>query len=335
MNLVDGLSSWGNLIFVGIAVAVVLAVAWFAYRMQTDSEASARSHLRAAKEARDQTAEMRTLERGLSALLVDLRKELQTFREAPTWATPEQVQALADEWRLRPAEPAPAAGLAEAPTAPDARSAVRALEQEADLRRALAAKARLEGELSQSRERLTELRNQFHAQLKAARQNEEAQASGAALRRINEQLMAELKAARMRSRELESRLDPLTLELKALRLQWQASNDAAAAQAPHGGQAAQVDVGAAVRAAAEKVAALYSEQIEALQQGLSRSAAEMLQVKDELQRTLREKSFIEDCFLSNIEADEQGQRPAGAPRQGQERRVAAARADAAEVAEPG
>jgi hypothetical protein len=30
MNLVDGLSSWGNLIFVGIAVAVVLAVAWFA-----------------------------------------------------------------------------------------------------------------------------------------------------------------------------------------------------------------------------------------------------------------------------------------------------------------
>jgi len=312
-------------------------VAWFAYRTQADSEASASSHLRAVAEARDQVAEMRNLERGLSALLVDLRNELRTFREAPTWATAQQLETLADEWRLRPAQPAPAAGVDRAVEAANARSDQRVMELEAELRRAMAGKARVEGELAQSTERLTDLRQQLHAQLKAARQNEEAQTSGAALRRVNEQLMAELKAARMRGRELESRLDQLTLELKALRLQWQASNDAAVSQAPHDGQPAPADVGAAVRASAEKVAALYSGQIEALQQGLSRSAAEVLQVKDELQRTLREKSFIEDCFLSNIEAEEKGQRPVGSPPPAQERRAAAAGVGVgvAEVTEPG
>lgn len=118
--------------------------------------------------------------------------------------------------------------------------------------------------------------------------------------------MAELKSARTRSRELEARLDPLTVEIQALRLKLQGVLDAAARSAESGsaapGSAAPaVDVTAAVHATADRVAALYTEQVASLQAEVGRGAQELLAVKDELQRTLREKSFIEDRFLRSLE----------------------------------
>jgi len=305
VNSLSFLSEWGQLIFVGVALTAIVAVGWLAWRMQSDHERVARLQLQLHDAGREHLAQMRLLERNLGTVLNDLRTEVQQLREQPPWAqlaTAEQVAALLQEARAR-RESGPARAEAAAPAPTDPAEAAR---HEAELRQLQKSKTQLQSELVQVRERLLEAQAQVSNCVRRAREAEEAQAGGAALRRTNEQLMAELKSARTRSRELEVRLDPLTVEIQALRLKLQGVLDAAARSAESGsaalGSAApSVDVTAAVHATADRVAALYTEQVASLQAEVGRGAQELLALKDELQRTLREKSFIEDRYLRSLE----------------------------------
>lgn len=305
--MIESLVPWSTVIFTGVTMIFVLGAGWLIQQIQLNTEQAALAQTRAADEARERLAELRVLERGLGTLLTDTRKELQSLREQPEPATAEQARSLGGELSAL-AETvrrmAGTGGTAPAP-APSAGSSAAAVEREAEVRRLLTAKARLEGELAQAQERLHDAQTQLSSQRRDNRRVEEASATTATLRRTNEQLMAELKSARLRARDMETRFEPLTLELKSLRVQMQAMVDAAQpGPGPEQAGAPVVDIGAAVQATAEKVSGIYRDQIEQMQGELSRANKDLLKINDELQRTLREKSFIEERYLNTIEADD-------------------------------
>lgn len=307
--MIESLVPWSTVIFTGVTMIFVLGAGWLIQQIQLNTEQAALAQTRAADEARERLAELRVLERGLGTLLTDTRKELQSLREQPEPATAEQARSLGGELSAL-AETvrrmAGTAGAAPAPApAPSAGAGAGAVEREAEVRRLLTAKARLEGELAQAQERLHDAQTQLSSQRRDNRRVEEASATTATLRRTNEQLMAELKSARLRARDMETRFEPLTLELKSLRVQMQAMVDAAQpGPGPEQAGAPVVDIGAAVQATAEKVSGIYRDQIEQMQGELSRANKDLLKINDELQRTLREKSFIEERYLNTIEADD-------------------------------
>lgn len=307
--MIESLVPWSTVIFTGVTMIFVLGAGWLIQQIQLNTEQAALAQTRAADEARERLAELRVLERGLGTLLTDTRKELQSLREQPEPATAEQARSLGGELSAL-AETvrrmAGTAGAAPAPApAPSAGAGAGTVEREAEVRRLLTAKARLEGELAQAQERLHDAQTQLSSQRRDNRRVEEASATTATLRRTNEQLMAELKSARLRARDMETRFEPLTLELKSLRVQMQAMVDAAQpGPGPEQAGAPVVDIGAAVQATAEKVSGIYRDQIEQMQGELSRANKDLLKINDELQRTLREKSFIEERYLNTIEADD-------------------------------
>jgi chromosome segregation ATPase len=168
-------------------------------------------------------------------------------------------------------------------------------ELHAESRRLAAHKGRLEGELDTLKPRLFELETQLN-ELRHDRRAVHAAASTAeALRSTNEHLMAELKEARRANRDFRARLDPLTTEVKVVQAQITALADSPVT--------ADADRrGAALQTATEQVSELRRAQAAELQRELERHKERLDRLQDELSRTLREKSFIEDRFLDMAHA---------------------------------
>jgi hypothetical protein len=108
--------------------------------------------------------------------------------------------------------------------------------------------------------------------------------------------MGELRETRLRNNELESRVEPVMSELRLVREQLTALLDTAS---PEG-----VDVEAAIATATARVTALHLARVAELERDLAKADAEAMKVREELARTLREKSFIEDEYLQMTEAEE-------------------------------
>jgi hypothetical protein len=121
-------------------------------------------------------------------------------------------------------------------------------------------------------------------------------ATSSALRSAKQQLMNELKDTRVRNSALESRIEPAMTELKIVREQL------AALLGSTGSEGA--DFAAAIAAATDNIAAVHLERVAELERELGKANTEALKVKEELSRTLREKSFIEEEYLQMTEASE-------------------------------
>ena len=118
----------------------------------------------------------------------------------------------------------------------------------------------------------------------------------AGVKTVNERLMGELRERREQTRALQSSLEAMSLELKTLRvqlagLQRQVGSPAAAA-APQGADDAMV----------ARTRAVYQERITKLERDRDALAEQLASVRDELARTQREKSFIEEHYLGLAEA---------------------------------
>jgi hypothetical protein len=65
-----------------------------------------------------------------------------------------------------------------------------------------------------------------------------------------------------------------------------------------------LDIEAAIARATDRISAVHAERVAALECELAQVNTEALKTKEELSRTLREKSFIEDEYLQLTEAEE-------------------------------
>jgi predicted nucleic acid-binding Zn-ribbon protein len=123
----------------------------------------------------------------------------------------------------------------------------------------------------------------------------QALSNSAALRDMNEKLLDEVRQARQRNQELESSLDPVMTELRIVREQLTALLGAPSLSGE--------DLEQALADAAERSAGVHQARVAELEAQLNKAQADAMKVKDELARTLREKSFIEDQYLSLEQPD--------------------------------
>jgi uncharacterized protein (DUF3084 family) len=255
---------WGIGLLVVEATLFVACAGWLLFRIERRSEDAAYDAQRAFEDMRSLVREMR----GAEELLRDQAERANIV-----------LSGLAASGRAFAEGQQAAAAVAPG----DA-------EVHADNRRLAAQKGRLEGELEVLRPRLHDLESQL-GELRRDRRGASAAATAAeALRTTNEQLMAELREARQANRDLRTRLEPLTTEMKAVQAQLIVLAEGTGDE----------EASAALQAAAERAGDMHRAQAATLQQELERHKQRLEQLQDELSRTLREKSFIEDRFLDNI-----------------------------------
>lgn len=280
----------------------VLFAGWLLLRIERHTEAAAVAQEQAMRDNQAMLRELRKANDGTEDQIRQLIAEIPPPPNLKGLATRTDMQVLTGQLRvlLNRATPMPmmspaAAPAAAAPAAPAAPSpAQQALEDE--VRRLTAQRGRLEGEVTELRERLHEQARQNNDLRLETREANNTQNVAAALRSANEQLMQEVREARERNRDLQARLDPLTTELQALRAQL-----TALANAP---SLAGEDLEQALKVATEGVANVYETQMKQLQRELDDLHEKNLQQQEAMARMLREKSFIEEKFLDLAEAGE-------------------------------
>ncbi|MFN7725023.1 MAG: hypothetical protein ACK5QH_08140 [Rubrivivax sp.] len=283
----------------------VLFAGWLLLRIERHTEAAAVAQEQAMRDNQAMLRELRKANDGTEDQIRQLIAEIPPPPNLKGLATRTDMQVLTGQLRvllnratpmpmMSPASaPAPAAGGAQAsPNTPS--PAQQALEDE--VRRLTAQRGRLEGEVTELRERLHEQARQNNDLRLETREANNTQNVAAALRSANEQLMQEVREARERNRDLQGRLDPLTTELQALRVQM-----TALANAP---SLAGEDLEQALKVATEGVANVYETQMKQMQNELNQLHEQNLQQQEAMARMLREKSFIEEKFLDLAEAGE-------------------------------
>jgi chromosome segregation ATPase len=165
----------------------------------------------------------------------------------------------------------------------NAQETERALTQERRLR------GQLEGELSELRGRMEDRNRQINDMQRERRQLGNSATRAAGLEATNIRLTAELQQCRRESRELQARLQPMSLEMKALRSQLQ-SFMATGAQA--------TDANSAYEAAVT----VYQDQIRELEQRAEYFEDALSALQMEHLRLQSEKLFIEEHYL-NLASD--------------------------------
>jgi len=165
----------------------------------------------------------------------------------------------------------------------NAQETERALTQERRLR------GQLEGELSELRGRMEDRNRQINDMQRERRQLGNSATRAAGLEATNIRLTAELQQCRRESRELQARLQPMSLEMKALRSQLQ-SFMATGAQA--------TDANSAYEAAVS----VYQGQIRELEQRAENFEDALSALQMEHLRLQSEKLFIEEHYL-NLASD--------------------------------
>ena len=165
----------------------------------------------------------------------------------------------------------------------NAQETERALTQERRLR------GQLEGELSELRGRMEDRNRQINDMQRERRQLGNSATRAAGLEATNARLTAELQQCRRESRELQARLQPMSLEMKALRSQLQ-SFMATGAQA--------TDANSAYEAAVT----VYQDQIRELEQRAEYFEDALSALQMEHLRLQSEKLFIEEHYL-NLASD--------------------------------
>jgi len=165
----------------------------------------------------------------------------------------------------------------------NAQETERALTQERRLR------GQLEGELSELRGRMEDRNRQINDMQRERRQLGNSATRAAGLEATNIRLTAELQQCRRESRELQARLQPMSLEMKALRSQLQ-SFMATGAQ--------DTDANSAYEAAVT----VYQDQIRELEQRAEYFEDALSALQMEHLRLQSEKLFIEEHYL-NLASD--------------------------------
>ena len=165
----------------------------------------------------------------------------------------------------------------------NAQETERALTQERRLR------GQLEGELSELRGRMEDRNRQINDMQRERRQLGNSATRAAGLEATNIRLTAELQQCRRESRELQARLQPMSLEMKALRSQLQ-SFMATGAQ--------DTDANSAYEAAVT----VYQDQIRELEQRAENFEDALSALQMEHLRLQSEKLFIEEHYL-NLASD--------------------------------
>lgn len=165
----------------------------------------------------------------------------------------------------------------------NAQETERALTQERRLR------GQLEGELSELRGRMEDRNRQINDMQRERRQLGNSATRAAGLEATNIRLTAELQQCRRESRELQARLQPMSLEMKALRSQLQ-SFMATGAQA------------ADANSAYEAAVTVYQDQIRELEQRAENFEDALSALQMEHLRLQSEKLFIEEHYL-NLASD--------------------------------
>lgn len=150
-----------------------------------------------------------------------------------------------------------------------------------ELNRLLAQKGRLEAELDQTRGKLHESDRQIRELRRQNRDAEVAESAAEQLRNVNQRLIGDLREARRRALELESKLQPVTLELQKTK--------ARLAAQPQGKNDSILDLEAENKVLLER-SALMDAAVRRLEEEAENN-------REELSRALREKSFIEERFL--------------------------------------
>ena len=165
----------------------------------------------------------------------------------------------------------------------NAQETERALTQERRLR------GQLEGELSELRGRMEDRNRQINDMQRERRQLGNSATRAAGLEATNARLTAELQQCRRESRELQARLQPMSLEMKALRSQLQSfmANGAQATEA---------------NSAYEAAVSVYQDQIRELEQRAESFEDALSALQMEHLRLQSEKLFIEEHYL-NLASD--------------------------------
>lgn len=283
-------AAWAAAIVVISAICFVVASVWLMFRIDRHADDASLAQERAAAEVRVHLAHLRETESGLKRLVADAMAEIQRLRVHPGLSTAAQVEAVAAAVaRLEKA--VALAAVTGAPAAPAAAPApgVPDPETTAELQRVLMQRGRLEGEVEDLRARLHDASRQLHDARRENRTAATAASTAEVLRQTNERLMQELMDSRRQERGIQSQLAPLTLELQTLRAQLGAS-------------AAGAGLEGSMEAAAEKVAEAYRQRLADLEAEVAALHGRSMTLQDELNRTLREKTFIEDRFLDLTES---------------------------------
>lgn len=267
------------------AIAFVGFSSWLLLRIYHHAESSHASLLNFLEEIRQETRGYKQAERNLSTLLERADKTLQGIDPEAFAAQLEKLVAGMQPVTLSPEMAAIAQdgfnalqSVAEMP--PEGLAAWQA-DNRVELNRLMTQKTRLESELDSVRGKLKESDRQIR---ELRRQNRDAEASESAaeqLRNVNQRLIGDLRDTRRRVLELEAELEPMVLELQKTK--------ARLAAQPHLQNNKQSELEAENKVLQERSAILEAS--------VRRLEEEALRNKEELSRTLREKSFIEERFL--------------------------------------
>lgn len=166
----------------------------------------------------------------------------------------------------------------------NAQETERALTQERRLR------GQLEGELSELRGRMEDRNRQINDMQRERRQLGNSATRAAGLEATNIRLTAELQQCRRESRELQARLQPMSLEMKALRSQLQSFMASGARPTDD------------ANSAYEAAVSVYQDQIRELEQRAENFEDALSALQMEHLRLQSEKLFIEEHYL-NLASD--------------------------------
>lgn len=273
---------WAAVIVVISAICFVVASVWLLFRIDRHADDASLAQERAAAEVRVHLAHLRETESGLKRLLADAAAELAKLRSQTGLSNGAQLEAIAaavtrleDAVVLGAGTPAPPSGPSPETTAEMQRLAIQ--------------RGRLEGEVDELRARLHDAARQLTDARRENRTAATAASTAEVLRQTNERLMHELMESRRQERGIQAQLAPLTMELQTLRAQLTAAGSGGA------------DLQASMEAAAERVAEAYKHRLAELESEVASLHGKSMKLQDELNRTLREKSFIEDRFLEATE----------------------------------
>jgi predicted nucleic acid-binding Zn-ribbon protein len=274
---------WAAVIVVISAICFVVASVWLLFRIDRHADDASLAQERAAAEVRVHLAHLRETESGLKRLLADAAAELAKLRSQTGLSNAAQLEAIAAA--VTRLEDAVVLGAGTAAPAPPSGPSP---ETTAEMQRLAMQRGRLEGEVDELRARLHDASRQLTDARRENRTAATAASTAEVLRQTNERLMHELMESRRQERGIQAQLGPLTMELQTLRAQLTAAGGGA-------------DLQASMEAAAEKVAEAYKHRLGELEAEVASLHGKSMKLQDELNRTLREKSFIEDRFLEATE----------------------------------
>ena len=272
-------SAWALVMAVVAATAFFLTVGWLLLRIESHSDQTGTALRRGTEDVRTLLRDLRGSEEALrdqAARTTTLLDRLDTGSPLASAAQLDAVAAtLARNLSLLEtvcsAAAEPGHGLADRDSSP----------------------GRHEAEVAELQRRLQDTSLEVERLRREGRHGQTANMATTALRNTNENLMAELKDSRRRQRELEARLEPISGELKLVRAQLTALMEAPALQ--------DSGIQGLMQAASERMGEVYRQRLSDLDSEVASLRERLTRHQDELSRTLREKSFIEDRFIEITE----------------------------------